>query len=85
MLADAKILMTSAPSALRPRTCARSESGDSRWLLIGFSEVSTRGPGISPAAIQSRRSLSSGEPGLWTVVNPAMSVAYALPAVDKID
>src|SRR4051812_16591702 len=85
MLADAKILMTSAPSAFRCRTCARSVSGVGRWLLNGLSEVNTRGPGIWPRAIHSRRSLSSGEPGLWIVVKPAINVAYAFPAVDNID
>ena len=51
---------------------------------MGVSDVITRGPGICPIAIQSRRSLSSGEPGLWIVVNPAIKVAYAFPAVDSI-
>ena len=28
---------------------------------------------------------SEVEPGLWIVVNPAINVAYALPAIDSID
>lgn len=48
MLADAKILMTLAPSAARWPTRARISSGvPVRWL-IDASDVMTRGPGIVP-------------------------------------
>ena len=72
--------MTSAPSAFRCRTIARSESGEGRVSLIGCSDVRMRGPGMTPRATASRRSRSSGPPTLWIVVTPAISVAYRLPA-----
>jgi len=53
--------------------------------LIEFSDVTTRGPGSPCVSIHSRRSLSSGEPGLSTVVNPALSVAAALAAAASMD
>src|SRR5947199_9327259 len=85
MLADAKILMKSAPSAFRRRTSSRIESGARRALLIGWSDVRMRDPGVGPVAMKSRRSLSSGEPGLWIVVTPDVSVAKAFATIANID
>jgi hypothetical protein len=50
----------------------------------GSSDVSSRGPAISPRAMASRSSLSSRDPGLCTVVKPASRVAYALPAAARV-
>src|SRR5258708_5520345 len=80
MLLDAKSLIRSAPAAARCRTASRICAGVPVFSVSGSSEVRTRGPGVAPEAIASRRSLSEAEPGLWTVVNPASRVVHALPA-----
>src|SRR5207245_659997 len=59
MLAEAKILIRSAPWALRWRTSARSESGPTRGSASGSNEVKIRGPGSPCVAIQSPRSASA--------------------------
>src|SRR5688572_6338792 len=71
-------LMRSAPRALKSRTRCRMESGDPP--LMEPNDVRIRGPGTAPRAIASRRSLSSLEPGLCSVVTPDIRVWYALPA-----
>ena len=79
---DAKILITSAPAALKRRTTARSESGlpPAERSFMEPSDVSTRGPGMVPRLMASRSVPLSSSPMLCTVVKPACSVAHALPA-----
>ena len=77
MLAEAKILMTSAPSAASRRTSRRISLGSPLRTWIDCSEVRIRGPGILPRAIQFRRSASSREPRFCTVVIPPIKVMYA--------
>ena len=80
MLADAKILIRSAPAAFFWRMSARMSSG----VIFGFdtwpSELRMRGPGSTPRAIASRRGLSDIAPTLCTVVKPAISVTNAFSA-----
>ena len=52
----------------------------SPWPESGATAVRMRGPGNSPLAIASRKGTSAGEPTLWTVVKPAISVTQALEA-----
>jgi hypothetical protein len=78
MLREAKILIRSAPRALKSRTRCRMVSGEPP--LMEPNDVRIRGPGIAPRAIASRRSLSSDEPGLCSVVTPERSVIQAFPA-----
>ena len=80
MLADAKILMRSAPSAFILRTAARISSGVIFGFAICPSELSSRGPGSTPRAIASRRGLSDAAPTLWMVVKPAIIVTQAFSA-----
>src|SRR5881409_3305893 len=80
MLAYAKILIRSAPSAFLRRTYSRSCCGVSRSSVIWSSEVRILGPGSTPRAIACRRGLSEGLPTLCTVVNPAINVTYAFSA-----
>src|ERR1051325_5060882 len=70
-----KIFAKSAPSPLSFLTVSRICSGVSFGSSIGSSEVNSRGPGTLPAWMAARNSLSSGEPTLWIVVKPAISVA----------
>jgi hypothetical protein len=80
MLAEAKILIRSAPSAFFFRMSARMSSTVILGLETCPSEVSSRGPGRTPRAMASRNGLSDVAPTLWTVVNPAISVTYAFSA-----
>ncbi len=80
MLAEAKILITSAPSAFFFLTSARISSTVMLGLEIWPSEVSRRGPGITPRASASRSGLSDIAPRLWTVVKPAINVVKAFSA-----
>ncbi len=81
MLAEAKILTTSAPSCLSWRTSARISSGVPLRSLICRIDVRIRGPGRAPRAIASRNSTSLADPGLWMVVKPAIKVTKAFSAL----
>ena len=82
-LGGAKILITSAPSATNLRTSGRISSGVPSGITPR--EVSIRGPDKGPVAIQSRRSLEISNPGLCTVVKPAMTVGLAFSAAYSIE
>jgi hypothetical protein len=75
MLFEAKILMTSAPSATDLRTNCRTSSGVSLVSVSWWTEVRSRGPAICPRAMASRSGTSIGWPMLCTVVKPAISIA----------
>ncbi len=80
MLADAKILIRSAPSALNARTRSRICSVVHFALPIDPIEVRMRGPGSTPRLIASRNGLSEAAPTLCTVVKPFINVTYAFSA-----
>ena len=77
MLFEAKILTTSAPRAACRRTHSRIASGVALVSLNEPNDVRIRGPLTSPRSIAALSALSAGDPMLWTVVYPAMSVTYA--------
>ena len=74
MLAEAKILIRSAPSAFFLRMSSRICSGVHFAFAIEPSDVRMRGPGSTPRLIASRSGLSDAAPTLCTVVKPAISV-----------
>src|SRR5206468_950490 len=83
MLADAKILTTSARSAFSRRTSWRISSGLPLFSLSGRIAVSRRGPGMIPRSMASRTLTSEGSPTLCTVVKPAIKTTYRFSAVYK--
>ena len=80
MLADAKILITSAPADASSSTRARISSGPPLPSVMGWIDVRIRGPGSDPRAIASRTGTSSGPPRLCTVVTPLASMFQAFSA-----
>ena len=84
MLAEAKILITSAPAAATSSTCARISAGPPVPSITGRTEVSTRGPGREPLAMALRSGMSSEPPTLCTVVTPLRSMFHAFSAAYSI-